>query len=111
MLRPRLLRAALPLSAYLALAVGLFANAWRAPFATIVGYPGDAFQSIWFLRWPGFALTHGLNPLLSTYVNHPHGANLMWNTAIFVPAMLLWPVTAAFGPVDIRATTGEGAPS
>jgi len=101
MLRPRLLRAALPLSAYLALAVGLFANAWRAPFATIVGYPGDAFQSIWFLRWPGFALTHGLNPLLSTYVNHPHGANLMWNTAIPLVGVVLTPLTLTVGPVFV----------
>jgi hypothetical protein len=95
----RLLRPAWPFAAYLTLAVGLFAGAWRAPFSTIVGNPGDAYQFVWFLRWPSFALAHGLSPLLSTFVNFPQGANLMWNTEIPLVGLVLAPIILSLGPV------------
>ena len=44
-----------------------------------------------------FALGHGLNPLLSTYVNYPTGVNLMWNTSVLLPSFLMSPVTVIFG--------------
>ena len=56
-------------------------------------------MSIWFLRWDIFALTHHLNPLFSDYLDHPAGINLMWNPARWTQALLVAPVTLAFGPV------------
>jgi hypothetical protein len=35
---------------------------------------------IWFLRWQGFALTHGHNLVFTTYLDAAQGVNLMWNT-------------------------------
>ena len=64
-----------------------------------MGYPGDSEQFIWFTAWPPYAITHGLNPLTSTFLNAPSGVNLMWNTAITLPALLLTPVTLTLGPI------------
>ena len=36
-------------------------------------------------------------PPLSTYVNFPHGINLMWNTSVLLPSLLMSPVTVIFG--------------
>jgi hypothetical protein len=62
-----------------------------------LGGAGDADEYSWFLAWVPFALGHGLNPLLSTYVNYPAGVNLMWNTSVLLPSFLMSPVTVIFG--------------
>jgi hypothetical protein len=71
---------------------------WMHPTVQYSG-SADAEQMMWFLSWPAFALTHHLNPLLSTYVNYPTGFNLLWNTSMPVMGILLWPVTAVWGAV------------
>ena len=55
---------------------------------------------VWYMAWTPFALSHGQNPLLTSFVGYPHVANLMWNTSILLPAFILWPVTAALGPLE-----------
>ncbi len=60
---------------------------------------GDAVQQAWFLRWVPFALTHGQDPLFSTYLNAPAGVNLGVNTSMPLLGLLAWPVTALSGPV------------
>lgn len=55
---------------------------------------GDAVQQAWFLHWVAFALGHGHNPLFSTYLNAPDGANLAVNTSMPLLGLLGWPVTA-----------------
>jgi hypothetical protein len=89
----------LALGLYTALAIALF---WKGLFTgggTIVGAHGDPPLFIWYLQWFPFALGHHLNPLLTTYLHYPSGANLMWNTSIVFPALVLAPVTITFGPV------------
>jgi len=84
---------------YLALAL---AALWQGLFTghdTIVGNTGDPSIFIWSLQWVPFALTHHLNPLVTSYLHYPGGANLMWNTSILFPALVLAPVTALFGPI------------
>jgi hypothetical protein len=66
---------------------------------TIVGNTGDPSIFIWSLQWLPFALSHHLNPLLTDYLHYPTGANLMWNTSILFPALVLTPVTDLFGPI------------
>jgi hypothetical protein len=60
---------------------------------------GDTAQGVWFLAWPAFALRHGLNPLFSSWVNYPHGINLMDATASPALGILAAPLTWLFGPV------------
>ena len=37
--------------------------------------------------------------LVSHHLNYPDGVNLMWNTSLPLPGLLLAPVTATWGPV------------
>jgi hypothetical protein len=38
-----------------------------------IGGPGDPMKFMEFLGWYPFAIGHGLNPLLNSYVNLPGG--------------------------------------
>jgi len=87
------------LGTYVLLAVAAFSTAWRAPTGRWVGYGFDPALFIWSLRWLPFAITHGHDPLTSNYLNYPDGFNLMWNTSILFPALVLSPVTLLFGAV------------
>jgi len=53
----------------------------------------------WFLRWTPFAVGRHISPFYSDWLNHPTGVNLMWNTWVPLPGLLLAPLTHAFGPV------------
>ena len=74
-------------------AIALFHGAWAHPLTSQVGPGGDADEYSWFLSWVPFALGHGHDPLVSTYVNFPHGINLMWNTSALLPSLLMSPFT------------------
>ena len=94
--RPRLLAPA-GLVVYLALAALVFASSWTHPFSRLIGQGMDPPLMAWFLGWSAFAITHHLDPLLSTVANVPDGMNLMWNTAYPLPAALLAPITLTLG--------------
>jgi hypothetical protein len=81
------------------LAVGLFAATWAHPFSQVIGDGPDPPVFIWYLRWVPFALSHGLNPLFTNYVDFPGGINLMWQTSVPLLGLLLAPVTLTLGPV------------
>jgi hypothetical protein len=99
----RLRRASVPvlvLAGCLALAVWLLGATWRAPTTwTLGGGLGDPGVFIWFLRWTPFAAGRHISPFWSDWLNHPDGVNLMWNTWVPLPGLLLAPLTHAFGPV------------
>ena len=99
----RLRRAAPPvlaLAGFLALAVWLLGSTWRAPTTrTLGGALGDPGVFTWFLRWTPFAVGRHISPFYSDWLNHPAGVNLMWNTWVPLPGLLLAPLTHAFGPV------------
>ena len=100
MRRPRpWVNAAIGLAVYLALAALLFSSAWVSPQTTAIGLGTDPVFSIWFLRWVPFAIGHGWNPLLTTYLDYPAGANLSWSGLFPLPALVLSPVTLWLGPV------------
>jgi hypothetical protein len=77
-----------------------------------VGDPGPADYDLvaWFLRYAAAAVAHGHLPaLVTTGLNAPHGINLMWNTSMLFPDVLLTPVTLLAGPVasaTVLATLG-----
>lgn len=84
---------------YVLCAVGLTLPAWSAAVPTYVGIGGDPQQQMWWLAWTPFAIGHLHNPLLSDYMNYPDGFNLMWQTWMPAAGVLLWPVTAIWGPL------------
>jgi hypothetical protein len=87
------------LAVYSLLALGVFSSAWVDPAGRWIGSPKDPQLFIWYLGWIPRQLSHGLNPLFTDYLSYPPGVNLMWNTSMIFPAIVLWPVTALFGPV------------
>jgi hypothetical protein len=85
---------------FLALAVLLLGRTWTSPTTLTLGSGlGDPGVFTWFLRWTPFAVGRQIPPFFSDYLNHPDGVNLMWNTWVPLPGLLLSPLTLAFGPV------------
>ena len=64
-----------------------------------VGRGPDPASFIWSVAWWRFAISHRLNPLLTRVIFAPGGANLAWMTTIPLASLLVWPITAGFGPV------------
>lgn len=81
----------------LVLALAWFHHAWAAPTTHQVGIPGDADEYDWFLTWVPWSIAHGHNPLLSNFVYSSHGVNLMWNTSVVLPALVMAPATVVLG--------------
>jgi hypothetical protein len=73
---------------------------WRHPStATVAGNPNDADQFAWFFRYAATAVAHGHLPaLITTALNAPPGVNVMWNTFMLLPGVLLSPLTLLAGP-------------
>jgi hypothetical protein len=85
--------------ASLGVALWLTQGMLRHPSSVWIGHGGDPVLFVWCLRWVPWALAHGHDPLVTTYLRYPDGANLMWNTSVPLAALLLWPVTATLGPI------------
>ena len=85
---------------YLLAALALTLWLWRDPASrTVAGNPNDADQMAWFFRYDATAIAHfHLPALVTTAMNAPQGVNVMWNTFMLLPGVLLAPVTLAFGP-------------
>ncbi len=85
---------------YAALSLVVWSNVWsHHPTSTATCGCGDTSLFIWFIEWPAYALTHGLDPLYSTALFHPVGINLLSNTSVVAIGIVLAPVTWLFGPV------------
>ncbi len=63
--------------------------------------PGIADPSfyMWSFVWWPHAIAHGINPFFTHVVWAPTGFNLAWATSVPGAALVLWPITRAFGPV------------
>jgi hypothetical protein len=85
---------------YLLAALAVTLLLWRDPVSrTVAGNPNDADQMAWFFRYDATAIAHfHLPALVTTAMNAPQGVNLMWNTPLLLPGVLLAPVTLLFGP-------------
>ena len=95
----RFLPGAAALVLYLVLSIALLSGTLFAGADRTVGNTADPGQFIWYLAWVPYALGHHLDPLLTTYLRSPAGANLMWNTPITFPALVMAPVTVLLGPL------------
>lgn len=58
---------------------------------------GDAALTLWVIKWPAYALSHGLNPFYSSKLFVPVGINMAPNSLGLGVAAA--PVTWLFGPV------------
>jgi hypothetical protein len=78
---------------------------WVVPILPAFGreHIGTATQDAnfyqWSLSWTPWAIAHAQNPLHAGAVFAPTGVNLAWTAFIPGPALVTWPVTAAFGPL------------
>jgi len=96
---------------YLLAAVWLTWNLWGHPASRMVaGNPRDADQFAWYMQYAATAVRHGRLPaLVTTAMNAPTGVNLMWNTPLLLPGVVLAPVTWLAGPqVSLTILTTAG---
>lgn len=93
------LAVALILGCYLLAALAVTWHLWADPASrTIAGNPNDADLFAWFLRYDAAAVAHGRLPaLVTSAMNAPQGINVMWNTSMLLPGVLLTPVTLLLG--------------
>jgi len=99
------------LAGYLLAAAAVTWRLWAdPPSRMIAGNPNDANLFAWFLRYDATAVTHWRLPALVTAaMNAPQGVNVMWNTFLLLPGVLLAPVTLTLGPqtsLTVLATAG-----
>ncbi len=64
-----------------------------------VGRYADPSLFIWSIAWWRYALSHGLNPIITHAIYAPTGTNLAWLTTVPLASVIVWPITAAFGPI------------
>ncbi len=84
---------------YLFLSVGMWWHVWSDhPTSTSICGCGDTSLFTWFIEWPAYAISHGLNPLYSNAMGYPHGINLLANTGMLAVGVTLLPITWVFGP-------------
>jgi hypothetical protein len=90
----------LTLASYLIAAIAVTWRLWLDPASrTVPGNPGDADLFAWYMRYAADAVAHGHWPaLVTSALNAPAGVNLMWNSSMLLPAVLVAPVTLLFGP-------------
>ena len=84
---------------------------WADPASrTVAGNPTDADLFAWYLRYAATAVRHGHLPaLVTSAMNAPVGVNMMWNTSLLLPGVLLAPVTLLLGPqVSLTVLTTAG---
>lgn len=71
------------------------------PAQRVIGGASDGVQRAWMLAWTQFAVTHGLDPLHTSYLSVPgHQINLMQNNMGLLWALVVWPVAALAGPLQ-----------
>jgi hypothetical protein len=109
--RPRLTWSWLVVCCYVVGAVALTAHVWVNPAGReqlAGGRDVDLFA--WFVGYTATAVAHGQLPsLTTTALNAPQGVNMMWNTSLLLPGVLLAPLTLLAGPqasLNVALTIG-----
>jgi hypothetical protein len=85
---------------YLALSMLIFGRAIVGHLASVyVGRGPDPQLYIWFMGWWAYAISHGVNPFLTSVIWAPSGVNLAWTANMPLAAWLVYPITRIFGPI------------
>lgn len=88
----------LVLVCYLGLAGWVTSGLWASPDTRLLtDNPSDQPLMEWMLAYGAHAVTHLANPFVTSQLNAPDGANLMVNSSVVLPALVLTPVTVVFG--------------
>ncbi len=102
----------LAFAAYLGLSFAQWWHVWAGhPSSTTLCGCEDPSLTTWFIAWPAYALSHGLDPLYSGAQFHPVGINLVSNTGMLALGVPLTPVTLLFGPVASFNVAGTLGPA
>ncbi len=89
----------LAVGSFLLLAIWVTGRLWVAPDTRLLAdNVSDQPLLEWMLAYGAHAVTHLTDPFYSHQVNAPEGANLMANSSVILPAVVLTPVTLVFGP-------------
>jgi hypothetical protein len=102
---------ALAVSAGLSL---LFFGPWildRMSSHLLSSQPQDGSIFIWMLRWWPYAIGHHIDPLFTTAAWAPGGINLAWVTSVPALAVMMTPLTQAFGPLSAFNVAQLAAPA
>jgi hypothetical protein len=83
--------------AYLVVSLILWWHVLPHPRSVTTCGCGDGALTIWFINWPAYALSHGLNPFYSSKLFVPVGINMTHN--FLGLGIVAAPVTWLFGPV------------
>jgi hypothetical protein len=101
----------LVLATYLLGAIYLTSRLWADPAGLMQsGDTHDVDQMSWFMRYTEHAIVHfHLPALVTSAMNAPHTVNLMWNTSLLLPGVIMAPVSAVSStgsrpPCSIRAS-------
>lgn len=85
------------LTVYLALGYALAHRLWPGAGHRIIATNShDEGLFAYFLEAVPRSVVHG-HPFSIPWLNAPYGVSSLWNTTLFLPALLLWPVTALGG--------------
>ena len=90
---------ALVVGTYLVLAVLANWNAWTTGATRALQSSQDPKLNVWLVAWTPFAVSHGVDPLFSHFINVPYGANYAANVGIPLLGSIASPITALWGPV------------
>jgi hypothetical protein len=93
-----LLATGVVVSAYVVLSVLLFRSILGHFSTRLIGGPDGSLIAWWIKEGP-FALFRGHDPFTTPYLLFPRGSNAMWNVSMFLPAMVLSPLTFTVGPI------------
>lgn len=97
---------------YLGLGVLVWWHLWRGGIGSSLASGSlDAAADVWWLAWMPHALVHGQNPFFTRAMYYPAGVNLLANTSFLLLGLVMWPVTAAAGPVASFAVAVIVAPA
>jgi hypothetical protein len=69
-----------------------------APGDGTLGRGPDVQIFIWGLQWWPYALSHGLDPLVSHVLWAPYGSDVLWTSTVPVLSLLAAPITLTLGP-------------
>lgn len=83
---------------YVLVALALFGRVLPVMGHSWIGLDADAKQVVYWLDLVADALRHGHNPLITHAIQAPGGVNLMWNTSMVLPGIVLAPLTLLAGP-------------
>ncbi len=64
-----------------------------------LGHASDPSHDMWFLKWWPYAFSHHINPFHTRLLWYPVDTTLMWTSTVFLPAVVMTPITNIWGPV------------